>query len=106
MRSPPPCPTIQGIWRSPVTPRMRGFFIVGLEFDRPLLFHDVCCATVRGDTTLSILDSRRETIGCTSVLHKNNSERRMTVVQTGMRNRWRIAVLIYSMTNAVIFGAG
>src|SRR5262245_55035682 len=30
----------------------------------------------------------------------------MTVLQTGMRNRWRIAVLIYSMTNAVIFGAG
>jgi len=27
-------------------------------------------------------------------------------VQTGTRNRWRIAVLIYSMTNAVIFGAG
>jgi hypothetical protein len=30
----------------------------------------------------------------------------MTVVQTGMRNRRRIAALIYSMTNAVIFGAG
>jgi hypothetical protein len=28
------------------------------------------------------------------------------VVQTGTRNRRRIAVLIYSMTNAVIFGAG
>jgi len=26
-------------------------------------------------------------------------------VQAGMRNRLRIAVLIYSMTNAVIFGA-
>ena len=30
---------------------------------------------------------------------------RVKVVQTGMRNRLRIAVLIYSMTNAVIFGA-
>ena len=28
------------------------------------------------------------------------------VMQPGMRNRLRIAVLIYSMTNAVIFGAG
>jgi hypothetical protein len=28
------------------------------------------------------------------------------VMQPGMRNRFRIAVLIYSMTNAVIFGAG
>ena len=28
------------------------------------------------------------------------------VVQTGTRNRRRIAVLIHSMTNAVIFGAG
>jgi hypothetical protein len=27
-------------------------------------------------------------------------------MQPGMRNRFRIAVLIYSMTNAVIFGAG
>lgn len=27
-------------------------------------------------------------------------------VQSGTRNRRRIAVLIYSMTNAVIFGAG
>jgi biotin transporter BioY len=27
-------------------------------------------------------------------------------VQTGFRNRFRISVLIYSMTNAVIFGAG
>lgn len=27
-------------------------------------------------------------------------------MQTGTRNRRRIAVLIYSMTNAVIFGAG
>jgi len=27
-------------------------------------------------------------------------------LQTGTRNRFRIAVLIYSMTNAVIFGAG
>ena len=27
-------------------------------------------------------------------------------MQPGMRNRLRIAVLIYSMTNAVIFGAG
>ena len=33
-------------------------------------------------------------------------EREETVVQTGTRNRRRIAVLIYSMTNAVIFGAG
>ena len=28
------------------------------------------------------------------------------VMQPGMRNRLRIAVLIYSMTNAVIFGTG
>ena len=28
------------------------------------------------------------------------------MVQPGTRNRLRIAVLIYSMTNAVIFGAG
>jgi uncharacterized membrane protein len=28
------------------------------------------------------------------------------VVQPGTRNRLRIAALIYSMTNAVIFGAG
>jgi hypothetical protein len=28
------------------------------------------------------------------------------VMQPGMRNRLRIAALIYSMTNAVIFGAG
>jgi hypothetical protein len=28
------------------------------------------------------------------------------VLQPGTRNRLRIAVLIYSMTNAVIFGAG
>jgi hypothetical protein len=28
------------------------------------------------------------------------------VLQPGTRNRFRIAVLIYSMTNAVIFGAG
>ena len=34
------------------------------------------------------------------------SECQETVVQTGTRNRRRIAVLIYSMTNAVIFGAG
>ena len=27
-------------------------------------------------------------------------------MQPGMRNRFRIAVLIYSMTNAVIFGVG
>jgi uncharacterized membrane protein YhaH (DUF805 family) len=27
-------------------------------------------------------------------------------MQPGSRNRFRIAVLIYSMTNAVIFGAG
>jgi hypothetical protein len=27
-------------------------------------------------------------------------------MQPGRRNRFRIAVLIYSMTNAVIFGAG
>ena len=27
-------------------------------------------------------------------------------MQPGMRNRFRVAVLIYSMTNAVIFGAG
>ena len=27
-------------------------------------------------------------------------------MQPGMQNRFRIAVLIYSMTNAVIFGAG
>ena len=27
-------------------------------------------------------------------------------MQPGMRNRFRIAVLIYSMINAVIFGAG
>src|SRR5215510_9458305 len=37
---------------------------------------------------------------------KTTLSARMTVVQTGIRNRWRIAVLIYSMTNAVIFGAG
>ena len=30
----------------------------------------------------------------------------LSAVQTGTRNRRRIAVLIYSMTNAVIFGAG
>ena len=29
-----------------------------------------------------------------------------TLMQPGMRNRLRIAVLIYSMTNAVIFGVG
>ena len=28
------------------------------------------------------------------------------MLQPGTRNRFRIAVLIYSMTNAVIFGAG
>jgi hypothetical protein len=28
------------------------------------------------------------------------------VLQPGTRNRFRVAVLIYSMTNAVIFGAG
>ena len=28
------------------------------------------------------------------------------MLQPGVRNRFRIAVLIYSMTNAVIFGAG
>jgi hypothetical protein len=28
------------------------------------------------------------------------------VLQPGTRNRFRIAVLIYSMTNAIIFGAG
>ena len=30
----------------------------------------------------------------------------LSAVQSGTRNRRRIAVLIYSMTNAVIFGAG
>ena len=30
----------------------------------------------------------------------------LIAVQTGTQNRRRIAVLIYSMTNAVIFGAG
>ena len=30
----------------------------------------------------------------------------MTLVLPGSRNRLRIAVLIYSMTNAVIFGTG
>jgi hypothetical protein len=28
------------------------------------------------------------------------------MLQAGTRNRFRIAVLIYSMTNAVVFGAG
>jgi hypothetical protein len=28
------------------------------------------------------------------------------IIKPGSRNRFRIAVLIYSMTNAVIFGAG
>ena len=28
------------------------------------------------------------------------------MLQPGVRNRFRIAMLIYSMTNAVIFGAG
>ena len=34
------------------------------------------------------------------------SRERRGEVQSGTRNRRRIAVLIYSMTNAVIFGAG
>jgi hypothetical protein len=37
---------------------------------------------------------------------ERESPRRDGIVQPGTRNRFRIAVLIYSMTNAVIFGAG